>query len=94
MGELFEKIRAAIALEQFVVSNHADDRLRERRVVVWQVVAEITAAKLLDERPSDRPNPSVVVDEMLADGTQVRVVWSWDKNDGLARLVTVHFLDR
>jgi hypothetical protein len=46
---------------------------------------------LLEERPLDRPNPSVVVREWLADGSEVRAVWSWLKQSRRAQLVTVYW---
>jgi Domain of unknown function (DUF4258) len=94
MGDLFDKIIEAVQQERFVVSNHADDRLRERKIVVWQVISEIDHAIIVEERPHDTPFPSAIVEQFLPDGTPIRVVWSWDEPHQLARLVTVHLIDR
>ena len=48
---------------------------------------------LLTERPDDQPNPSVEVEQVLADGTDVKVVWSRVIRADIAKLVTVHFFD-
>jgi hypothetical protein len=94
MGKLFDQIRKAVREEKFIVSNHADDRLRERSIELWQILAGLDGANLLSERPGDKPHPSVEVLLNLADGTPVKVVWSWVDFNGVAILVTVHFIDR
>jgi hypothetical protein len=94
MARLLDQILNAIKAERYVVSNHADDRLRERLIELWQITSSVEGAKLIEERPNDTPNPSVVLEQTLPDGTAVRVVWSYVVSDGVAVLVTVHFIDR
>jgi hypothetical protein len=91
MGRLFEKIRQAVQEDRFLVGWHADERSEERDVTVWQIVAGLQDAQLLRERPRSKPNPSIVVKQTLADGTEVEVIWSWLEPSGRARLVTVYF---
>jgi hypothetical protein len=93
MPRLFDDIRAAVAAERFVLTDHADNRLRERNIELWQVIGEIDDAWLLAERPNDVPNPCVELQQRLADGTPVKVVWAWVETHRLAVLVTVHYLD-
>lgn len=93
MGKLCNDIIAAIEANRFIVSNHADDRLRERMIELWQLTSSIQDARLMTERPSDTPNPSVVLEQILPDGTAVNVVWSYVDFRGVAVLVTVHFRD-
>jgi hypothetical protein len=76
-----------------IVSEHAISRLEERRILEWHVVDGISDATLLRERNRDQPNPSVEVMESLADGTQVKVIWSHVKSIDIAKMVTVYFLD-
>ena len=94
MGALFDAIRRAAREDRYAFSVHADERLRERRVVAWQVLAGLEHGRLLSERPSDRPNPSVEVDQWIADGSPVKAVWAHVRALDLAKLVTVHFYDR
>jgi hypothetical protein len=94
MGTLFNNIIQAVEADRFIVSNHADDRLRDRMIELWQLTSSLHDAKLISERPSDTPNPSVVLEQTLPDGTTVRVVWSYVDSRGVAVLVTVHFIDR
>ena len=94
MARLLEAIQSAIDAERFIVSNHADNRLRERLVELWQIVSSVSDAKLVTERPQATPNPSIVLDQTLPDGTTVRAVWSYVVSNGVAVLVTVHFFDR
>jgi hypothetical protein len=94
VGVLAKNIRNAVAAGDYVFCVHADERLRERRIMGWQIVEGTTLAKLLKERPRALPNPVAEFEQILADGTRVKVVWSWISSAGTAKLVTVHFLDR
>jgi hypothetical protein len=93
VGQLFETIRAAVTAGQYVVGQHAAERLDERGVLEWQVIDGIDHATLIVERPRDLPNPAVEVRQMLSDGTEVKAVWSYIAIIGVAKLVTVHFFD-
>jgi hypothetical protein len=42
MGQLFDTIRQLVAEEQYVVGQHASERLEERGIMEWQVVAGLT----------------------------------------------------
>jgi hypothetical protein len=39
MGELFQTIRQLVAEEKYLVGQHAVERLEERGIMEWQVVA-------------------------------------------------------
>lgn len=93
MGALFDRIRAAVRDDRYIVSWHADERCEERGVTDWQLVLGLSEAELLRERPRSRPNPSVVVRQTLPDGAEVEVVWSWLSHSRRAKLVTVFFRD-
>lgn len=91
MGKLFDNVVAAIKLDRFIVSWHADERCEEREVSAWQLAASIEEAELVRERPQSKPHPSVVVLQRLVDGSEVEVVWSWLAETKRALLVTVYF---
>jgi hypothetical protein len=91
MTRLLNKIRQAVGDDRIIISNHADDRLRERKIELWQVVSGVEHAILMKERPCARPLPVVEVRQLLADGTPVTVVWGWAEAQRIAKLVTVHF---
>lgn len=90
---LFAKIRSRVLAGQYVVGQHAVERLEERGVLEWQVVDGIENGDLLLERPDASPNPAVEVRQVLADGVGIKAVWSYVASLDLAKLVTVHFLD-
>jgi len=94
VGQLFDRIRAAVEADRYAVALHAAQRLRERRVPQWQAVSGLRDATLLAERPRARPNPCVEVEQVLADGTPVKAVWAWLPYDQAAKLVTLHYLNR
>jgi hypothetical protein len=94
MGQLFDRIRQLVAEEKYVVGQHASERLEERGIMEWQVVAGLEDGELIAERPDATPNPVVEVRESLPDGTEFKAVWSHLRQSGVAKLVTVHFFDR
>jgi hypothetical protein len=94
MGQLFTTIRQLVAAEQYVVGQHASERLEERGILEWQAVAGLEDGELIVERPDAVPNPAVEVRQMLPDGTEYKAVWSLLPTSGAAKLVTVHFFDR
>jgi hypothetical protein len=63
----------------------------KRGVTAWQLVAGIEDAKLMRERPRSKPNPSVVLQQQLADGSEVEAIWAWLAESKRAMLVTVYF---
>ena len=93
MGRLFETIRSLVAHDTYIIGLHASERLEKRGIMEWQVVAGLEDGKLILERPDDQPNPAVEVEESLPDGTRVKAVWSFLRQSGVAKLVTVHFFD-
>jgi hypothetical protein len=79
--------------DRYLVGQHAAERLEERGIMEWQAVVGLEDGTLLIERPDATPNPTVEVRELLPDGTELKAVWSHLRHSGLAKLVTVHFLD-
>lgn len=94
MGTLFDRIREAVDAGRYIISDHADDQLRERWMKDWYVIAGLTEGKLIHEDPSAMPNPKVEVEQVLPDGTPIKAVWSWLEYNQSARLVTVHHFDQ
>jgi hypothetical protein len=94
MGAVFDRIRAAVAENRYVIGAHAGNQLDERGIANWQIPASLAEGRLLLERPRSRPNPIVEVEQLLPDGIAVKAVWSWLPYHDAAKLVTVHFLGR
>lgn len=94
MGRLFETVRRLVAEEKYLVGVHTAERLEERGIMEWQVVAGLDDGELLAERPDAEPNPTVEVREVLPGGAEFKAVWSYLAGSGVAKLVTVHFFDR
>ena len=94
MSAIFHQIRDAVGMERFIVGSHADERVRERGFAVWQVAAGIAEGEVIREVADARPNGKVEVRQFLSDGTPYMAVWSWLKEERVAKLVTVHFFDR
>ncbi len=93
MGHLFKVIQQLVAVERYIVGQHAVERLEERGILEWQVVASLTEGRQIAERPDAEPNPAVEVSENLPDGMEFKAVWSYLPQSDVAKLVTVHFFD-
>lgn len=93
MGRLFDRVRSLVAEDKYVIGEHAAERLDERGILEWHVVSALAEGLLLLERPRSKPHPAVEVEVALPDGTAVKAVWSHLERSGVAKLVTVHFLD-
>ncbi len=91
MKSPYDKIKAAIDREKIVFSIHADNRLRERGVVRWQIVEGFTLGELIQSHPASQPDPKILVKQLLADGSEVIAVWVFVESIRCAKLVTVYF---
>ncbi len=94
MGRLFDTVRQLVLEEKYVIGLHASERLEERNIMEWHVIAGIESGELIAERPGATPNPVVEVRASLPDGTAIKAVWLHLPQSGVAKLVTVHFFDR
>ncbi len=94
MGRLSDLIRQAVVEDKYLVSIHADERCEERRISAWQLVAGLANAMVVRERPASKPNPSIITRQLLADGSEVEVVWSYLEKTHRAMLVTVYFREQ
>ena len=82
-----------VAEKRYIIGEHASERLEERGIMEWQVVAGVEDGELIAERLDAMPNPAVEVRESLPDGTEYKAVWSHLPQTGVAKLVTVHFFN-
>ena len=93
VASLFSEICRLIDRGSYVVGEHASERLLERGIMEWQVIAGMPDAKLLAERRTARPNPAVEVRVPLPDGRDCTAIWSHLRHTGVAKLVTVYLLN-
>jgi hypothetical protein len=91
--ELTDQIRSAVQESRFVISVNARMQMDERKVALWQVETGLVDGNIV-EVPDSRPHPSIVVDQVLLDGTLVVVSWSWLASSNQAKLISVIFPDR
>jgi hypothetical protein len=94
MPTLFKTICQLVKEERYLIGQHASERLEERGIMEWQVIAGLEDGRLIVERPDAEPNACVEVQETLPDGNEFKAVWSHLRDSGVAKLVTVHFFDR
>ena len=91
--KLVDAIRQAVAAGRWGLSSHAKKRIEQRGIVSWQLEAGLEGGSVTDVRPTDEPNPSIEVEQELADGTRVNVAWSYVILYDEALVVTAHFFD-
>lgn len=89
--DLPELIQTAVKQSRFAVSVHGWRRLRDRKLKLWQIEVGVDGWNVLEERPDDVPNPSIVAKQLLADGSEIEAVWAWNAIANEALLVTVYF---
>ena len=65
--DLPQLIASAIGSERYLVGLHAQRRLRERLIELWQIEAGVTGWIVEEVRPDDLPNPSIVCKQTLPD---------------------------
>ncbi len=94
MGKLFDTIRRLVANEEYLVGEHASERLEERGIMEWQAVGGLADGVLMAEHHKAKPNLTIEIRETLPDGTEFKAVLSHLRQSGIAKLVTVHFLDK
>jgi hypothetical protein len=92
MAALANNIRRAVREGRYLFERHANERLRRRQIMGWQLLGEPDEAKLLCERPDATPNPVVEFAQTLADGSSIKAVGSWIATERIAKLATVHFI--
>jgi hypothetical protein len=89
---LLEKIREAVRDERYRVSLYAQERLEERELELWQIIAGLENGVVVASDSRGRPNPTVIVRQQLPDGTEVDAVWAWLRTAKEALLVTTYFV--
>ena len=92
MSQLYDDVAAAIGSDRVLISFHADERLEERNLTAWQIVGGFADARVVEERPTSRPNPTVVVRQTLPNGEEAEAVWAYLRSSGRVKLVTVYLV--
>lgn len=88
---LEDAIRESVAAGRWRVTYHA--RQRQRAIPLWQIEAGLEHGKVVSVFPLDQPNPSILVEQELADGAKVNVGWSYVILTDEALLVTAYLPD-
>ena len=92
MPQLFDEICGVVAERHDLIGDHAWERLLERGIMKWQIIAGTAEARLITERPLARQNPIVEMRVLLPNGDDCKVVWSLLRREGVAKLVRAHRL--
>jgi hypothetical protein len=79
--QLFDEICRLVAEGHYLIGDHAWERLLERGIMEWQVIAGMAEARLIAERRLARPNPIVEMRLPLPNGDDCKVVWSLLRRD-------------
>ena len=91
MSTLAQLIKKLIAADQYLIGQHAAERLQERDILEWQVIAGMAAARTVGERRLP-PHATAEFEVMLPDGSLVLAVWAHLIASKRVKLVIVYFL--
>jgi hypothetical protein len=75
MSDIFQSILALVARRQVRISNHGYDELAADGILVPDVIAGVSQAKVLEEYPNYPKGPCVLVLQRDCDDRPVHVVW-------------------
>lgn len=78
---------------RFLVTRHARQRMAGRQIRLWQIEAGINNGKTIRIDEQAEPNPTVMLEQALPDGTSMHVVWAWLPTTQEALLVTAYVPD-
>ena len=92
MARLSDEIRQLLLANRYVIGEHAAERLAERGIMEWQIVAGMEEAASMTERRTSRPHPVAEFRIALPDGTSCKAVWSLLRTSGVTKLVTVYLV--
>jgi hypothetical protein len=94
MDDLVDRIRRRIEGGRFRVSQHAQGRLDERKLLLSDILASVSSWEIVEAYPSGRMGPSFLAKHVLPDGP-VHAVWGMiDESAVHAVLVTVYLPDK
>ena len=91
MHRLEARIRNAIAEGRWSFTDHADERIAERGIESWQIIEGVDEGETILIDPMAKPNPKMLIRQMLPDGAAVVAVWAFVKSINSAALITVYF---
>lgn len=94
MDDLVDQIRKRIGAGRFRVSDHAQGRLDERRILLSDILASVSSWTIVEKYPTGRMGPSFLARHILPAGP-IHVFWGMiDLNAVHAVLVTVYLPDK
>jgi hypothetical protein len=91
MQKIEARIRQAVSEGRWAFTVHAEERLAERGIEPWQVLAGFEDGETIRADEKSKPNPKILLRQILSDGTPIVTVWAFLKSLDSATLVTVYF---
>jgi hypothetical protein len=88
---LVRQIVRAVELGEYLVSVHAQERLEERQIELWQIEVGLSDGTVVTQQLDAEPNPVIRVRFELPDGSLAEAVWGWLETSQQALLVTTFF---
>jgi hypothetical protein len=80
LSETLAQVQALVARGNFLVSDHAYDKLVKGAIVTRDVLAGIFDAQVVEDYPLAARGPSVLVFQRDASGRPLHVVWGIPKD--------------
>ncbi|MEA5550790.1 DUF4258 domain-containing protein [Anabaena cylindrica UHCC 0172] len=88
-----EDIIAAINLNQVWVTRHAKEEAANDHLFIDEINFSATQGQIIEDYPNDTPYPSCLIYGLNQKGDPIHSVWAYNKDTGLAVLITVYCPD-
>jgi hypothetical protein len=80
MSEIFNRILALVARREILISDHGYDELAADGILIRDVYEGVRDAIVVEEYPTNRKGPCVLVFERDRDGQPIHVLWGIPAN--------------
>jgi hypothetical protein len=91
MSETLVRVQALLARDEYILSRHGFRELDADGIVVQEVLAGVQAAVVVEDYPTSRKEPSVLVLQHDGRGRPIHIMWGIPRKEGTpAILVTAY----
>ena len=83
-------VTSAILADRVIVTRHASIEAKNDRLSISEIYSATIVGEIIEEYPTDCPNPSCLILGYLDDGEPIHAVWAYDQQLEYGHLVTVY----
>ena len=87
---IIDDVQRAIQADSVNITHHARKEAKEDSLKLDEIFFSVRHGKIIEAYPSDFPFPSCLVYGDTSTGQPVHSVWAFDRETGIAILITVY----